>query len=80
VAPSVYLARIEKKGQAASNALNGYLQTHMIDVGACRADDFHSYFLKRAISILNAIESATGKIISGRDSDSVINDFGGKLI
>jgi hypothetical protein len=80
VAPSVYLARIEKKGQVTSDVLNSYLQTHLIDVDACRADDFNTYFLKRAISILNAIESATGKKISGRDSEAVVNDFGGKLI
>ena len=80
VAPSAYLARIEKKGQVTSNVLNSYLQTHLIDVDACRADDFNTYFLKRAISILNAIESASGKKISGRDSEAVVNDFGGKLI
>ena len=79
-APSVYLARIEKKGQVTSDVLNSYLQTHLIDVDACRADDFNTYFLKRAISILNAIETATGKKISGRDSEAVVNDFGGKLI
>ena len=80
VAPSVYLARIEKKGQVTSDVLNSYLQTHLIDVDACRADDFNTYFLKRAIAILNAIEKATGKKISGRDSEAVLNDFGGKLI
>ena len=79
-APSVYLARIEKKGEVASDVLNDYLQTHLIDVDACRTDDFNTYFLKRAIAILNAIEKATGKKISGRDSEAVVNDFGGKLI
>lgn len=79
VAPSVYLTRIEKKGLVTSDVLNEYLATHLIDVQACRADDFDEYFILRATAILDAIESATGKEIAGRDSDLVIRDFGGAL-
>lgn len=79
VAPSVYLGRIERKGQVASAVLDSYLQTHMIDVSSCRADDFQAYFLHRAAAMLDLIEAATGKPISGRDSELVIQNFGGIL-
>ena len=32
VAPSIYLGRIERKGQVSATILDGYLATHMIDV------------------------------------------------
>lgn len=80
VAPSKYLAKIEEKGQVQSEVLNGYLQTHYIDVVCCRTDDFDGYFIKRATALLDAIEAATGKAIAGRDSEIVIRDFGGTLL
>lgn len=80
VAPSKYLAKIEEKGQVQSEVLNGYLQTHYIDVVCCRTDDFDGYFIKRATALLDAIEAATGKAIAGRDSEIVIRDFGNALI
>lgn len=79
-APSIYLAKIEKQDMVYSNVLDGYLETHLINSYYCRNDDFDNYFIKRAIAILNLIEKATGKIIDGRDSDSVTHDFGGKLL
>ena len=80
VAPSIYLGRIEQKGQVSASVLDGYLATHMIDVSCCRADDFNRYFIRRASAILDAIEAATGKAIAGRDSELVIQNFGGALI
>lgn len=79
VAPSVYLGRIERKGQVSSDVLNSYLKTHKIDVSFCRTDNFSRYFLCRAAAMLDLIEQATGKAISGRDSELVIQNFGGKL-
>lgn len=80
VAPSKYLAKIEEKGQVQPEVLNSYLQTHYIDVDCCRTDDFDGYFIKRASALLDAIESATGKSIAGRDSEIVVRDFGSALI
>ena len=74
VAPSVYLKRIEQKGQVAPEVLASYLETHFIDVTSCRKDD-----LKRAYVILNSIEMATGKAVPGRDSEETILAFGGTL-
>ena len=76
VAPSVYLAKIASKGQAASDVLDSYLETHWLDVNACRSDDFQEHIINRAKMLLDAIEKATGKTISGRDSEDVVNAFG----
>lgn len=78
-APRAYLDRIEKKGQAAAEELDRYLQSHLIDVSSARSNDFDRFFIQRAKAILNAIEKATGKAVAGRDSDLVIQDFGEAL-
>lgn len=80
VAPSEYLKKIEEKGQVNYNSLNDYLQTHLIDVSAARSNDFEKHIVLRAKLLLDAIEKATGKIISGIDSDEVISKFGERLI
>ena len=79
ISPSKYLSKIEVKGQVASEMLNIYLESHFIDVLSCRNDDFDTYFKKRAISLLDAIEKATGKPISGRNGEDVIKEFGCEL-
>ena len=80
VAPSQYLSRIEKKGQVDFITLNNFLETHLIHSESCRTDNFDTFFIKRAISLLDEIEQVTGKSIAGRDSESVVNDFGAILI
>lgn len=80
VALSEYLKKIEEKGQVDYNSLNDYLQTHLIDVSAARSNDFEKHIVLRAKLLLDAIEKATGKIISGKDSDEVISKFGERLI
>ena len=80
VAPSEYLKKIEEKGQVDYNSLNDYLQTHLIDVSAARSNDFEKHIVLRAKLLLDAIEKATGKIISEKDSDEVISKFGERLI
>ena len=52
----------------------------MLDVSAMRNDDFNSHILKRAKHLLDAIENAIGKTISGRDSQEIIDIFGGSLV
>ena len=75
VVPSQYLTKIEKKGQVSPSVLDGYLRTHLIDTGDIRADRFDDFFIKRSTAILNEIEKATGKTVSGRDSDLVIRNI-----
>lgn len=79
VAPSVYLSKIESKKQVTADALDSYLETHWLDVDNCRNDNFQSHIINRAKLLLNAIEKATGKTISGRDSEEVVNAFGESL-
>ena len=56
-----------------------YIGTHWIDVTCCRNDDFHGHIISRAKMLLAAIEKATGKSISGKDSDEVIKNYGDSL-
>lgn len=79
-APSVYLKRIENKGQVQREKLDEYLESHWIDAVCIRGDLFEKFIVGRAIKILNAIENATGKRISGRDSDEVLARFGESLV
>lgn len=79
VAPSKYLLGIEKKGEVSEDILNTYLKSHWLDVDACRNDDFDAHIAYRAARLLDAIEEATGKPISGRDSEEVVNSFGRSL-
>ena len=80
VAPSKYLKKIEDNGNVFSQVLDSYLESHMLDVSAMRNDDFNSHILKRAKRLLDAIENAIGKTISGRDSQEIIDIFGGSLV
>ena len=80
VAPSKYLERIEKKGQVFPSTLDAYLETHWIDASLARADNFDQFIIERAKKLLDAIQNATGRTITGRDSEDVIAAFGDKLI
>ena len=80
VAPSKYLAKIEEKGKVTSKVLDDYIDSHWISVKYCRNDDFDKHIIYRAIKLIDAIENAMGKPISGRDSKEVIESFGEKLI
>ncbi len=78
-APSVYLGKLEKKGAVSPADLDGYIETHWIDHNLLRADDFQSFIIDRAKKLLTAIEKATGRTISGKASDEVIQRFGASL-
>ena len=78
-APPVYLGRLEKKGSVSTQDLNGYVESHWIDHGLLRADDFQSFIADRARKLLKAIEQTTGRTISGKDSDEVRQAFGASL-
>jgi hypothetical protein len=80
VAPSVYLSKIESSGKVTTSELEKYVSTHWIDVSCCRSDDFKGHIISRAKMILSAIENATGKTISGKDSEEVIKSFGQALV
>lgn len=79
-APSVYLSRIHKNKQVSDPSLDEFLVSHVIPVTELRSDNFDAFILCRASALLGLIEAATGKIVSGRDSEETIKAFGGKLI
>ena len=79
-APSKYLSKIETKGQVSHADLDDYLSTHLINSDFCRNDDFTGHIISRAKFLLDEIENAMGKTISGRDSEDVVNKFGEALI
>lgn len=78
-APSVYLSKIESSGKVTTADLEKYVSSHWIDVSCCRNDDFNGHIISRAKMILGEIEKATGKTISGKDSEEVIKSFGQSL-
>ncbi|MDO5624265.1 MAG: DUF262 domain-containing protein [Pseudomonadota bacterium] len=79
-APSHYLARIEKNKKVGQGDLDGFLDSHAIDVAHLRADDFDAFLRARAAALLDLIERATGKAVAGRDSEETVQAFGGKLL
>ena len=79
VAPSVYLERLEKKGSVMPSDLDGYVETHWIDHTLLRKNQFQDFIIDRAKKLLRAIETATGRTISGKDSDEVQRAFGASL-
>jgi len=78
-APSVYLANIEKKSNMDSARLDEILRTHKITPEILRADDFEAFIRDRASLILDLIETAMDKKVSGRDSEEVIYEYGDVL-
>ena len=65
VAPSTYLARLEKGGEQnppiAADRLESILRTHEIGVALLQANDFDAFFNDRRERLLKLIETAMGK-------------------
>lgn len=78
-APSLYLARIHKDKHIDQVTMDGFLESHLIPVDQLRSDEFDEFIRLRANALLGLIEAATGKEISGRDSQETINAFGQAL-
>lgn len=79
VAPSVYLGKLEKKGSVSPADLDGHVETHLINHGMLRNNEFQDFIIDRAKKLLGAIEQATGRTISGKDSEEVQQAFGALL-
>jgi hypothetical protein len=74
VAPSVYLKRIAS--QVERGDLEKYLSSHWISIVDCETDDFDAFLQHRATALLDAIATAMGKRIVGRDSEEIVQRFG----
>ena len=79
-APSEYLSKIERENMTESSILDENLRTHFISIEDIRTNNFDQYFIKRTKSILQLIENAMGKKISGLDSENVIQRYGVSLL
>ena len=77
--PGEYLKNIEKNMEDTSK-LSKNLESHLISIKDIYSNNFDSYFIKRAKSILGLISNAMGKNISGLESKDVINLYGCSLI
>lgn len=80
VAPSVYLDKIINEEMVTSSVLDSYLESHWLDSGKMRDDEFEGFIIERAKSLLDAVSAATGKAVTGRDSEEVIKAFGSALV
>jgi hypothetical protein len=65
--PSKYITTIENKHRVRSEDLDIFF------------NDFKPFILDRAKKLLEIIENAMGKTVTGKDSDEVITSFGGTL-
>ena len=78
-APSDYLTNIEKQSSMDRPRLDEILKTHKIAPDLLRSDAFEEFIRDRASSLLDLIEAAMGKSVSGRDSNEVIHEYGDAL-
>ncbi len=78
-APSSYLMKIENDNKVISTDLDQYLTSHKIYVPSIRGDDFEDFFIDRAKALLELISDAMGKKIPNRDSEEIVDAFGGEL-
>ena len=77
-APSIYIGTMANKGLD-QQKIKEAIVSHKVNYDYLAADDFDAYFIDRAKSLLNRIEEATGKAISGRDSEETIREYGVSL-
>ncbi len=79
-APSVYTKTILKKVNGLTEEeLRDRIESHLINYDLLVSDNFDLYFVERAKSILDLIESAMGKPVTDRSAENTINSFGSSL-
>ena len=80
VAPSEYINKVIRNKNISEDELKNFIETHLINYELLKDNNFEIFIKDRAINILNKIENATGKKITDRASEEVINYFGEALI
>ncbi len=78
-APSTYIGTMANKGLKQVE-IQEAIESHKVSYAHLALDDFNAYFIDRAKQLLDRIEQATGKSVSGRDSEETIREFGVALI
>ncbi|MFR9545621.1 MAG: DUF262 domain-containing protein [Rikenellaceae bacterium] len=81
-APSDYIRVIRDKihSNKVQDRVAEAIATHKIDYEFLVTDQFYEFIVDRAIQLLDMIEGATGKRISGRNSEETIKAFGAELM
>ena len=77
-APSLYIQTMKNKGLS-DELVTEAISSHQIDFTLLNEDNFYEFIIDRAKRILNLVEEAIGKKLSGRDSEETIKAFGGSL-
>ena len=80
VAPSEYIDKIIKNKGVSKDVLFEHISTHYVNTDLLANNKFEDFIIDRAIKLLDAIEHATGKKITDRNSEEVIDYFGRPLI
>jgi hypothetical protein len=78
--PSDYLRSLERNHKVTPDHLDEILESHLISPALLRGDLFEAFIRDRAARLLDRIEEAMGKPVEGRDSDDVVDMFGGPLL
>ena len=78
--PSQYLSSLQKHHEISVEQIGEILNSHLINLNLLQIDNFDGFLVNRASNLLDLIEKATGKSISGRDSEEVIKAFGEPLM
>lgn len=74
IAPSRYLALIERQAQITAERLDELLATHLVPADALRADEFDRYFAERRESLCQLVEAALGKAVQRDFSQGQSNE------
>lgn len=79
-APSKYIVDIiNKVDNLSEEVLEERIESHLINYELLKSDNFDDYLVDRAKKLLDLIEKAMGKVVSDRDSDDTIEQFGQSL-
>lgn len=79
VAPSEYIQKLFRKNNDPDSVIKA-ITTHKIDFELLKSDNFDNFINDRAVKLLDRIERATGKSVTGRDSQETIEAYGQSLV
>ena len=77
--PSDYMNKIIRNKNISKEQLKSHISSHMINADLLENNKFVEFIIDRAIKILDGIERCTGKKITDRNSEDVVNYFGTSL-
>lgn len=77
--PSDYMNKIIRNKNISKEQLKSHISSHMISADLLENNKFEEFIIDRAIKILDGIERCTGKKITDRNSEDVVNYFGTSL-